>query len=385
MSLAEGAGQETVGTMETSEPQLPGLSPGIEPLDAGTVLSNRYLVEFVLGRGGMGAVYFARDRDSGNQPVALKEMRVQVIDPKAQRQAIEQFRQEALFLANLDHPNLVKVSDFFVEDGRYYLVMAYIKGKTLGEMLKAQSEPFPINHVLEWAVQLVDVLAYLHSQKPPILFRDVKPQNVMLDSSGALHLIDFGIARNLTPDSVTATFLQGVGSADYCPLEQYQGAGGTDQRSDIYSLGATLFHLLTLQVPPRAAELVSENKPVPSPRRWNPNLPPSLEDLIVNMMAVRKDDRYRSMEHVRSALSKVIRIVEQGGGQRTGPTPNGKPARRRDRPATSQLPDGMRSPWLAVGTLTLVVLVLLIWLAIQMTAPPAKPAMTPGAVTVPRH
>ncbi len=103
------------------------------------------------------------------------------------------------------------------------------------------------------------------------------------------------------------------------------------------------------------------------------------------MMAVRKDDRYRSMEHVRSALSKVIRIVEQGGDKRTGPTSDGKPARRRDRPATSQIPDGMRSPWLAVGTLTLVVLGLLIWLAIQMTAPPAKPAKTPAEVVVPSH
>jgi serine/threonine-protein kinase len=354
-----------------------GLSPSVEPLEAGSLLADRYLVEFVLGRGGMGAVYFARDQANDNLPVALKEMRVQVVDPKAQRQAIEQFRQEAHFLAHLDHPNLVKVSDFFVEQGRYYLVMAYIKGKTLGEMLKARSEPFPVHHVLEWAVQLVDVLAYLHSQDPPILFRDVKPQNIMLDSTGALHLIDFGIARNLTPDSVTATFLQGIGSADYCPLEQYQGAGGTDQRSDIYSLGATLFHLLTLQVPPRAAELVTENKPVPSPRRYNPHIPPSLEDLIVHMMALRKDDRYRSMEHVRSSLFKVIAVVERGDP--APPVGETRPKRKRDRPATGQIPSGIKSPWLAVGSLTLVVLGLLIWLAIQMTEAPARPTPTPGS------
>jgi len=362
--------------METSESQDPGLAPGTEPLEAGTLLANRYLVEYVLGRGGMGAVYFARDRTRNGDPVALKEMRVQSMDPKAQRQAIEQFRQEARFLANLDHPNLVKVSDFFVEEGRYYLVMAYIKGKSLGELLRGRSEPFPIKSVLEWAVQLVEVLAYLHKQDPPILFRDVKPQNIMLDSDGALHLIDFGIARNYTPDSATATFLQGVGSADYCPLEQYQGAGGTDQRSDIYSLGATLFHLLTLQVPPRAAELVSDNRPVPSPRRWNPNLSSGLEDLIVKMMALRKDDRYRSMDQVRAALNRVIKNLDQRNGQE-------RPRRRRrEKKGSIVLPiSGWGSSWLAVATLTLVVLGLLVWLAVQMTAPAGnpKPGNTPSA------
>ena len=356
--------------MQSGESQLPSLDHSFEPLEAGTVLANRYLVEFVLGQGGMGAVYFARDNTRDAEPVALKEMRVVAGDPKGQRQAVEQFRQEATFLAHLDHPNLVKVSDFFVEGGRYYLAMAYIKGKTLGEMLKAQSEPFPVPKVLKWAVQLVDVVAYLHSQDPPILFRDVKPQNVMPDTTGALRLIDFGIARNFTPDSQTATFLQGVGSADYCPLEQYQGAGGTDQRSDIYSLGATLFHLLTLQVPPRAAELVTENRPVPSPRRWNPKLPPALEDLVVTMMALRKDDRYRSMEHVRTALNKVIRALEEGG---RAAQPVALAKRKRDKVSTTVPSRAVSSSWIAVATLTAMVLALLVWLALQMTASSSPP------------
>lgn len=351
---------------------------GLEPLAAGTVLSDRYLVEFILGQGGMGSVYFSRDQRLNGQPVAIKEMRLPPLDERSQQQAIAQFRQEAYFLTVLDHPNLVKVTDFFEQDGRHYLVMAYIKGRSLGELLKGMNEPFPVPRVLEWTVQLVEVLAYLHGQNPPILFRDLKPNNIMLDSSGGLHLIDFGISRVLTPDSYTATFMQGVGSADYCPLEQYQGAGGTDQRSDIYSLGATLFHLLTLHPPPRVAELVSENRPVPSPKRYNPNLPAPLEELIVHMMAVRKEDRYRNMDQVRTQLQKTIRALE--GGDEPGPERPG--ARRRREAATkpaTRTPT-LQGPWLALGGLTLVVLALMVWLVVQMNAPARSGSPSPSPV-----
>lgn len=353
--------------------------PGLEPLSAGTVLANRYLIEFILGQGGMGSVYFARDNNLNGQPVAIKEMRLPPLDERSQQQAIAQFRQEAHFLTVLEHPNLVKVTDFFEEEGRHYLVMAYIKGRSLGEMLKTMKEPFPVPRVLDWTNELVDVLAYLHGQNPPILFRDLKPNNIMLDSTGALRLIDFGISRVLTPDSHTATFLQGVGSADYCPLEQYQGAGGTDQRSDIYSLGATLFHLLTLHPPPRVAELVADNRPVPSPKRYNPNLPAPLEELIVHMMAVRKEDRYRNMEQVRSQLAKTVRALESGEPaaprrRREAAPPPARPARQ----ASGQ------GPWLALGGLTLVVLVLLVWLVVQMNAPPKGATPSPSPVSIRR-
>ncbi|MBT9585641.1 serine/threonine protein kinase [bacterium] len=322
-------------------------------LEAGTQLANRYNVEFVLGQGGMGAVYLARDLAHNGQPVALKEMRVQTADAKSQRQAVEQFHQEARFLYELDHPNLVKVSDFFFENGRYYLIMDYIQGKSLADLLKEQSEPFNVSQVLEWAVQLADVLAYLHGQDPPILFRDMKPSNILLDSSRKLRLIDFGIARSYTDGSVTATFIRGMGSADYCPLEQC--SGGTDPRSDIYSLGATLFHLLTLQVPPRAAELASGNKPVPSPRRWNSNIPPSLEDLIVTMLAVRKNHRCESIVYVQEALAKIILSVEQ---RRAPKRTRGVGRARQNR------------HWAALAGLTIGVLGLLVWLAFQMLPHP---------------
>lgn len=274
-------------------------------LESGTKLSGRYRVERVLGQGGMGAVYLARQEALSDKPVALKEMSVSVVDPAARTQAVEQFRQEASFLANLDHPNLVQVTDFFEEDGRYYLVMAYIKGENLGDLMAKRGRPFPLNQVLEWGRQLASVLGYLHAQQPPILFRDLKPSNIMLDEQERIRLIDFGIARVFQPEGVTATFLQGVGSSGYSPLEQYQGAGSTDPRSDIYSLGATLYNLLTNKVPPSPIELLSDGRTLPSPREWNPAVPPSFERAILRMMALRKDERFDSMDEVGRVLQQV--------------------------------------------------------------------------------
>lgn len=336
---------------------------GRETLDPGTLLNGRYMVEFVLGKGGMGAVYYARDGCGKGDPYAIKEMRVTAGDARHQQQAVYQFHQEAQFLSVLNHPNLVKVYDFFEQAGRYYLVMSYVKGKTLGEMLQGQTDFFPISLVLDWAVQLANVLTYLHSQKPPILFRDVKPSNVIVGGNGRLYLIDFGIARCFAQDGVTATFLQGVGSADYCPLEQYQGAGGTDQRSDIYSLGATLFHLLTLQPPPRAAELVEKNRQVPSPRVRNPAVSPALEDLVIKMMALRKHERYRSMDQVNEALAKVLRIQEERSERAVLPA-----SPRKKTPNASKKKHSHKGPWVALATLTIVLLGFLVWLVFQMPA-----------------
>ncbi len=348
-----------------------------EALEAGTILSDRYEIEYVLGLGGMGAVYLARDLQQNRAAVAIKEMRVQAGDQNMQRQAIEQFRQEGQFLSVLNHPNLVKVFDFFVQNGRYYLVMSYVQGKTLRELLKTQTEFFPLKTLLEWTVQLVDVLSYLHGQTPPILFRDVKPSNIIVDSENRLRLIDFGIARCLHPDEATATFLQGMGSADYCPLEQYQGVGGTDQRSDIYSLGATLYHLLTLKVPPRAGELAAENKKVPSPRMLNPSIEPALEDLVVNMMAVYKQDRYGSMTQVRAALQKVNRNLEL----RQERAALSSAGRQRIAEGAPKPPPGksQSTTWILAG-LTAVMLFLMGWLVTQMSS-----GGTPGATPRPSN
>lgn len=362
-------------------------------LEEGKVLANRYKVEKVLGQGGMGAVYLARDGSLGDKAVAIKEMRVTAADDKGQQAALKQFRQEAQFLANLEHPNLVQVSDFFSDDGRHYLVMAFVKGQNLGEMLLARKGAFPVAKVLEWGRQLSGVLHYLHTQDPPILFRDLKPSNIMLDSAGNVRLIDFGIARSFNPEGVTATFLQGMGSAGYSPLEQYQGAGGTDPRSDIYALGATLFHLVTNRVPPSPVELVSENKPMPSPKRWNPTLPNNVDQILLKMLAVRKDDRYQTMEQVRALLDQAAKHLEQdedGATESLGsapslPPPSSAPlaqvptmqVRAAAPTATMESDPNSGILYMTIGMLTMAAIGLFGFLAYQATHQPPSPTSSP--------
>ena len=371
-----------------------------ENLAADTVLANRYRIDKILGQGGMGAVYQARDGSLGDKPVAIKEMRIAASDDKSQQQALAQFRQEAQFLANLEHPNLVQVSDFFAEGGRHYLVMALIKGQSLGDMLQARKGAFPAARVVEWGRQLAKVLTYLHNQDPPILFRDLKPSNIMLDGTGTVRLIDFGIARSFNPEGVTATFLQGMGSAGYSPLEQYQGAGGTDPRSDIYALGATLYHLLTNQVPLSPVELVSENKTMPPPRRWNPTLPPNVDQILLKMLAIRKEDRYQKMEQVQGLLDQLARSLEQAedigtqalGGSPTLPPPDSSALAnaptlsvgRGDGTAPMAAEAQSRTMWMTVGALSMVVLALFGWLGRQgLGSPTPEATQSPLAAATP--
>lgn len=277
-------------------------------VEPGMLLSGRYRVLSVLGQGGMGSVYLAR-LEGLEKTVAVKQMALAL----HHEGAVAQFRQEAMFLANLDHPNLVRVSDFFEESGSYFLVMAYVEGQTLAELLAARGASFPLERVLEWGKQLCGVLTFLHTQAQPILFRDLKPSNIMLDSSGRIRLIDFGIARAVSEGRGTATFLQGVGSAGYAPLEQYHGAGGTDPRSDLYSLGATFYHLLTGVVPVSPVEQVAEGRALPPARSLNSRLPASVEGLLGKLMALRKGDRYGSAAEVARDLAVLERGLQQGG------------------------------------------------------------------------
>lgn len=372
-------------------------------LEPGTRLAGRYRIESILGQGGMGAVYLGRLEALGEKAVAIKEMRIAARGDKAQQQAVEQFQQEARFLAHLEHPNLVQVSDYFTEGGRHYLVMAYIKGQTLAEMLQARKGAFPVARVLEWGRQLASVLTYLHKQTPPIIFRDLKPSNIMLDNSGTVRLIDFGIARAFDPEGVTATFLQGVGSAGYSPLEQYQGAGGTDPRSDIYSLGATMFHLLTNRMPPSPVELVTENKPMPSPLRWNPTLPKALEPILAKMMAIRKDERYSSMEQVQGLLDNLARSLEQDardpdvteplGGAPHLPPPSSTALANaptlvvQGAPPTAPIADpNEKYIWLTMGTLVVALIGFFGWVAMQgksNSLSPSQVVSSPSVVPVP--
>src|SRR5215472_2916254 len=218
-------------------PQSSGSLPG--PLEPGVVLQQRYRVERLLGGGGMGMVYLAQDQRLANRPCAIKEMVDHFIDPEQRREANEYFFREADTLAQLRHPSIPAISDRFDQANRHYLVMEYVEGRNLEEELAAQGHPLEEGVVVDIARQLCEVLAYLHGLVPQVVYRDMKPSNVMLTPRGKAMLIDFGIARLFKVASKGTM----IGTLGFAPPEQYQGL--VDPRSDIYSLGATLHYVLT--------------------------------------------------------------------------------------------------------------------------------------------
>src|SRR5271167_1728030 len=220
-----------------NHPDNSGPLPG--PLEAGVVLQRRYAIQRLIGGGGMGMVYLAHDQRLSNRPCAIKEMVDHFIDPQQRIEANDYFAREADTLAQLKHPAIPAISDRFDDQNRHYLVMEYVEGRNLEEELAARGEPLPEGLVIDVARQLGDVLAYLHGLMPPIIYRDMKPSNVMLNSNGRVVLIDFGIAR-LFKAARKGTM---IGTLGFAPPEQYHGL--VDPRSDIYSLGATLHYVLT--------------------------------------------------------------------------------------------------------------------------------------------
>jgi serine/threonine-protein kinase len=221
-------------------------------------------------------------------------------------QAREQFFREASVLARLDHPNLPKVSDFFMHEQRDYLVMDYIPGKDLRErMLEARRNKTFLseNEVLQWAVQLADALNYLHHQDPPILHRDIKPSNLKLAPSGLLKLVDFGLVKIMAPNEVTITIIQGQGTAIYTPLEQYGGDDAhTDPRADIFSFGSTLYHLLTNEPPAEARKRFLDTRSLTPPREINPAVSAHVERAILWAMSLHPDNRPANVVEFRDAL-----------------------------------------------------------------------------------
>jgi serine/threonine protein kinase len=279
------------------------------PLPPKTVLQDRYRVVELIGLGGMGAVYLAEDLHLKEKHFALKEVQYTPdADPAGQEQLRQQFHREAIALANLDHPNLPKVFDYFSEDGRDYLVMDYVAGPNLKEVLdgvRAEGHTIPESQVLEWAQQICDALAYLHGQDPPIVHRDVKPANVKLMPNKAIKLVDFGLVKLIdSNDPRTITLLHAVGTPTYAPLEQYGGGSArTDVRSDVYSLGATLYHLLTGHAPANAQQRFVDPASLSTPRALNPRVSPLTEYLVLKAMALRPDDRYQTVQELMRDLT----------------------------------------------------------------------------------
>jgi serine/threonine protein kinase len=300
-----------------------------QSLAVGTVLKNKYRIVRLVGGGGMAWVYQVEELPEGSTQIwALKELRPQSSDRADQANARRLFEQEATILSQLDHPNIPKVIDFFEERGRACLVMDFVQGESLEKRLKAANAPLLERDVLGWAVQLCDALDYLHSQQPPIIFRDMKPSNVMVTHAGRVKLIDFGIARTYKVGKKKDTVA--MGSENYAAPEQW-GKGQTDARSDIYALGATLYHLLA-NMAPTPAFLPSEPLPL---RDYNPALSEPTLHLIEQAMSRNPDQRFRTAQAMRNAL------VSAGGRPIETPAPR---HRREERPAASRPPSKPTPP-----------------------------------------
>jgi serine/threonine protein kinase len=272
------------------------------PLVPGQVIHGRYRVIALLSsQGGMSAVYEVMD-NTLNIRCALKEM---LPYPGTSGSALpelrEQFQQEARLLASLRHPNLPRVSDHFEEDGNAYLVMDFIYGRRLDEVV-AQEGGLTEDEVLDWARQLIEALAHCHEQG--VIHRDVKPQNVIITWQGQAILVDFGLAKLVDPDDPhTRTVMRGLGTPEYAPPEQYDTRkGGTDPRTDIYSLGATLYHALAGAPPPTATERVVDPETLVPVRQSRDDVSEVTDQVLMKAMALRPPYRFQSIAEMYQAL-----------------------------------------------------------------------------------
>lgn len=264
-------------------------------LKPNTVLLARYKILEVRGSGGFGSVYQARDLNfpDAKRLVAVKEMIVTTTDPNLRASTMRTFQREANILATLSHPAIPKIYDFFDKNDRAYLVMEYINGKDLEDILH-QTRSLPMDKILEWAIDLCDVLHYLHSYQPePIIFRDMKPANIMIDSLGKARLIDFGIAK-IFVSGVKQTM---IGTEGYSAPEQYKG--NANPLSDIYSLGATLHHVISRKDPRLEPPFSFNERPLPD---FNPDATPELDQIIAKALEFDPEKRYKDCQEMKSVL-----------------------------------------------------------------------------------
>lgn len=271
------------------------LATGLLP--ANQLLHRQYLVMRRLAQGGQSAVYLAADTLRGNAQRAIKEMSESNLIPNERDKAISDFMREASMLMHLDHPALAKVYETFVEGNKHFLVMEYVQGHNLEDELIETGRPLEWERVVAWGVQLCDVLHYLHTYQPPIIYRDLKPANVMLCADQSIKLVDFGIARWLHPNRSRDTAQ--LGTDGYAPLEQYSARSET--RSDLYALGASLYHLLTGRVP-EAAPMRIAGTPLTPIRTINPEVPEALERVVQRALSLTARDRFDDASQMRDAL-----------------------------------------------------------------------------------
>ena len=306
-----------------------------------SVIAGRYQVIRLVGQGGMSNLYLAYDRKYNNAIVVVKEMTAAYSDPKEQQMAVELFHREAKLLASLNHRHIPKVYDYFQFAGKYYLSMEFIDGEDLAQKLEAKKGPLPEEQVLEWGEQIATVLFYLHKHDPPIVFRDVKPSNIMLCDQG-VKLIDFGIARHF--DQAKKGDTMRIGSPGYAPPEQY--AAQTDPRSDIYALGVTLHHALTGRDP------TATQTPflVPPARNLNPQLKESTAAMLARATQLDPADRYQNILEMKNDIKAILSRDKQSTRVVGAPPPPPGPAVNPTAPAVAAVQATQASTAAAAAT-----------------------------------
>ena len=292
--------------------------PPRRQLDSGATLFKRYLIQEVIGIGGMGSVYRARDLHFPNvvKLVAVKEMVISAPDPVVRQTIVQNFEREANLLATLTHPAIPRIYDYFSNDDRSYLVLEYIHGKDMEEVISDTNGFLSEEQVLTWGIELCDVLSFLHNHKPdPIIFRDMKPSNVMIDHNGDVKLVDFGIAKTFQTGQKGTM----IGTEGYSPPEQYRGEA--TPLADLYALGATLHHALSRRDPRMEPPFSFSERPL---RKINPSVSVELQKVIEIALQYNPEDRYPSAADMKDALtaaarktgilSKVTTSISQAGG-----------------------------------------------------------------------
>ncbi|PKL74590.1 MAG: hypothetical protein CVV27_19710 [Candidatus Melainabacteria bacterium HGW-Melainabacteria-1] len=284
---------------------------GPAPLPPNTILQGRYQITKRIGQGGMGAIYLADDLRFSQRVAVVKEMLDHFTDPDQRRIATNNFDREAEMLANLKHQGIPEVYDRFTEGNRHYLVMEYVNGDDLEQrMMNQDNEPFDEKDVIDWAVQICEILHYLHKQNPPIVYRDMKPANLILNEEGRIYVVDFGIARHFNPTKKGTM----IGTQGYAPPEQYRGQ--VEPRSDLYALAATMHHLLSGRDPQAEAPFT-----FPSVRELNPRVSAQLEKIISRCLNMEPEGRYRDTMDLSEAFKKVGRRNSANSGPIQGTVP----------------------------------------------------------------
>jgi serine/threonine protein kinase len=306
------------------------------------LLCSRYSIVQKLAQGGQSAVYLATDLRAGNEPRAIKEMSQANLQPHELERAKIGIQREAEMLARLKHPAIARVFEQFTDDNKYYLAMEFVPGKTLEDEMIDRGQPVRWEEAARWGAALAEVLTYLHNQRPAIIYRDLKPSNVMLCPNGSLKLIDFGIARWFTQTQSRDTAQ--LGTDGYAPVEQY--ASRSVPGSDLYALGASLYHLLTGRVP-LSAPLRMADDGLPTIRSLNAAVPDSVERVVAKAMALQVEDRYPDAQALRDALIALL-PPDMGSGPHPIPYVSGQyPALNGSAPGSA--PGGARGQGLLSG------------------------------------